>query len=86
MQILNNEFENSVNYIDWLSTCMVKSKTRKITPEELEKLKSEEKIRNDARRTGQKEGVSISTDKSKLKSEKPDRPARKIKKKRVSVR
>lgn len=65
---------------------MVKSKTRKITPEELEKLKSEEKIRNDARRTGQKEGVSISTDKSKLKSEKPDRPARKIKKKRVSVR
>ena len=54
---------------------MVASKTRKMTSEELEKLQKDEKIRNDARRTGQKQGVSISTDKSKLKSEKPDRPA-----------
>ena len=65
---------------------MVASKTRKMTSEELEKLQKDEKIRNDARRTGQKQGVSISTDKSKLKSEKPDRPARKNTKKRVSVR
>lgn len=65
---------------------MVTSKTRKIDSDELEKLKGDERIRNDARRKGQKKGVSISTDKSKLKNEPPDMPARKITKKRVSVR
>jgi len=65
---------------------MVTSKTRKTNSEELEKLQKNEKIRNDARRKGQKKGVSISTDKSKLKTAKPDRPARKTGKKRVSVR
>ncbi|MDH3490246.1 MAG: hypothetical protein OEL56_07335 [Nitrosopumilus sp.] len=65
---------------------MTSNITRKINSEELEKLKKDEKIRNDVRRKGQKKGVSISTDKSKLKEEKPDRPARKSPKKRVSVR
>ena len=65
---------------------MATSKARKIGSEELEKIQKDEKIRNDARRKGQKKGVSISTDKSKLKNEKPDRPARKITKKRVAVR
>ena len=65
---------------------VVTSKTRKIDPKELEKLKENERIRNDARRKGQRKGVSISTDKSKLKNEKQDRPARKNTKKRVSVR
>lgn len=65
---------------------MVQSKSRKIDSEKLQKLQKDEKIRNDARRTGQKKGVSISTDKPKLSSDKPDRPTRKTKKKRVSVR
>lgn len=65
---------------------MVTSKTRKTNAEELKKLQKNEKIRNDARRKGQKKGVSISTDKPKLKTEKTTRPARKITKKRVSVR
>jgi len=65
---------------------MITSKTRKTNSEELEKLQKNEKIRNDARRKGQKKGVSISTDKSKLKTTKPDRSARKTGKKRVSVR
>ena len=65
---------------------MVASKTRKANAEELKKLQKNEKIRNDARRKGQKKGVSISTDKPKLKTEKTNRPARKNTKKRVSVR
>jgi hypothetical protein len=65
---------------------MATSKTRKTNPEELKKLQKNEKIRNDARRKGQKKGVSISTDKPKLKTEKINRPARKNTKKRVSVR
>lgn len=65
---------------------MPTSKTRKTTSEELKKLQKNEKIRNDARRKGQKKGVSISTDKPKLKKAKVNRPARKNTKKRVSVR
>jgi len=65
---------------------MAASKTRKTTTEELKKLQKNEKIRNDARRKGQKKGVSLSTDKPKLKMEKTNRPARKNTKKRVSVR
>ncbi len=65
---------------------MVTSKTRKTNAEELKKLQKNEKIRNEARRKGQKKGVSISTDKPKLKKGKVTRPARKITKKRVSVR
>jgi hypothetical protein len=65
---------------------MATSKTRKTNTEELKKLQKNEKIRNDARRKGQKKGVSISTDKPKLKTEKINRPARKNTKKRVSVR
>ena len=65
---------------------MTTSKTRKTNTEELKKLQNNEKIRNDARRKGQKKGVSISTDKPKLKTEKINRPARKNTKKRVSVR
>ncbi len=65
---------------------MVTSKTRKTNAEELKILQKNENIRNDARRKGQKKGVSISTDKTKLKTEKTTRPARKNTKKRVSVR
>ena len=65
---------------------MATSKTRKTKPEELRKLQKNEKIRNNARRKGQKKGVSISTDKPKLKTEKANRSARKNPKKRVSVR
>lgn len=65
---------------------MTSNKSRKMSSEELEKIQKGEKIRNDARRKGQKKGVSISTDKPKLKNEKPDKPARKVTKKRVSVR
>ena len=65
---------------------MATSKTRKTDTEELKKLQKNEKIRNDARRKGQKKGVSISTDKPKLKTEKTDRPARKTTKKRVAIR
>jgi len=65
---------------------MIASKTRKTDSEELEKLQKDEKIRNDARRKGQKKGVSISTDKSKLNIDKPNRPVRKNTKKRVSIR
>lgn len=65
---------------------MVSNKSRKMSSEELEKIQKGEKIRNDARRKGQKKGASISTDKPKLKNEKPDRPARKITKKRNAIR
>lgn len=65
---------------------MAISKTRKIDSEKLKKLQKDEKTRNDARRTAQKQGASLSTDKSKLKSGKPAKPARKSPKKRVSVR
>ena len=63
------------------------SKTsRKITSEKLRKLQREEKIRNTSRRTAQKKGKSLATDKPKLKSRKPIRLARKASKRRVSVR
>jgi hypothetical protein len=65
---------------------MAISKNRKIDSEKLKKLQKDEKTRNDARRKAQKKGVSISTDKSKLKSSKLAKPARKSPKKRVSVR
>ncbi len=54
--------------------------------ERIEKLKKEEKTRNTSRRKAQKKGKSISTDKSKYSVKKSVRPARKITKKRVSVR
>lgn len=54
--------------------------------EKIEKLKKEEKTRNTSRRKAQKKGKSISTDKSKYSVKKSVRPARKITKKRVSVR
>lgn len=79
-------FFKMLNYYDELPKYMTTSKTRKSDTEELKKLQKDEKIRNDARRTGQKKGVSISTDKPKLKTEKVDRPARKTTKKRVAVR
>ncbi len=75
-----------LNYYTEFLKHMTTNKTRKINSKELEKLQKNEKIRNDSRRKGQKKGVSISTDKSKLKTEKIDRPARKTTKKRVSVR
>jgi|APCry4251928276_1046603.scaffolds.fasta_scaffold43065_1 hypothetical protein len=75
-----------LNYYNEFLKYMSPSKTRKIDTAELKKLQKDEKIRNDARRTGQKKGVSISTDKPKLKTEKVDRPARKTTKKRVAVR
>jgi len=65
---------------------MAISKTRKIDSEKLKKLQKDEKTRNDARRKAQKKGASISTDKSKLKSGKPVKSARKSPKKRVAVR
>ena len=65
---------------------MVSSKGRKINSKELEKLQKEEKTRNSARRKAQKKGRSIATDKSKSRVTKPTRPARKITKKRASVR
>ncbi len=54
--------------------------------ERIEKLKKEEKTRNTSRRKAQKKGKSLVTDKSKYKTKKSIRPARKITKKRVSVR
>ena len=60
--------------------------SRKITSEKLRKLQREEKIRNTSRRTAQKKGRSLATDKPKLKSSKPVRFARKASKRRASVR
>jgi uncharacterized membrane protein (DUF106 family) len=65
---------------------MAITKTRKVDSEKLKKLQKDEKTRNDARRKAQKKGASISTDKSKLKSGKLAKPARKSPKKRVSIR
>ncbi len=62
------------------------TKTRKISSDELKKLQKNEKIRNAARRKAQKIGKSIATDKSKPRTTKPTRPARKVTKKRVSIR
>lgn len=63
------------------------SKTsRKLTSEKLKKLQREEKVRIISRRSAQKKGRSLVTDKPKLKSRKPVRLARKASKKRVSVR
>ena len=59
---------------------------RKIDSRELERLQNEEKTRNSARRKAQKKGKSIATDKPKLKTAKPSKPARKVTKKRASVR
>ena len=65
---------------------MVSIKGRKRNSEELVKLQKEEKTRNSARRKAQKTGRSISTDKSKPRTRKPTRPARKVTKKRASIR
>lgn len=65
---------------------MVTSKSRKLNPVELERLKKEEETRNSARRKAQKTGKSIATEKSKPNTTKPTRPARKVTKKRASVR
>ncbi len=65
---------------------MATSKSRKVNLEELEKLQKEEETRNRARQKAQKNGKSISSDKSKLKNKKLPRPARKVTKKRASVR
>ena len=65
---------------------MTAPKTRKINPEELKRLQKEEKTRIGARRKAQKTGKSIATDKSKPKTTKPTRPARKVTKKRASIR
>ena len=64
---------------------MVTAKTRKLSYEELEKLKKSEETRNTARRKAQKKGKSIATDKPKLKLTKPVKPARKVTKKRASI-
>ena len=60
--------------------------SRKLTSEKLKKLQRAEKIRNASRRKAQKKGRSLATDKPKLKSRKPIRLARKVSKKRVSIR
>ena len=65
---------------------MVSRKGRKIDSKELVKLQKEEKTRNSARRKAQKTGKSIVTDKSKSRARKPTRPARKVTKKRASIR
>lgn len=65
---------------------MVSKKGRKIDSEELVKLQKGEKTRNSARRKAQRTGKSIATDKSKSRTRKPTRPARKVTKKRASVR
>lgn len=59
---------------------------RKKDSKELEKLQKEEKTRNSARRKAQKKGKSIATDKPKLNTMKTSKPARKVTKKRASVR
>jgi hypothetical protein len=60
--------------------------SRNLTSEKLKKLQRDEKVRNIARRSSQKKGRSLATDKPKLKPRKPIRLARKASKKRVSVR
>lgn len=65
---------------------MTTSKERKISSDELKKLQKNEKIRIAARRKAQKIGKSITTDKSKPRTTKPTRPARKVTKKRASIR
>jgi len=54
--------------------------------DKLRKLQKTEKIRNISRLKAQKKGRSLSSDKPKLNSKKPMRPARRASKKRVSVR
>lgn len=75
-----------LNYQNYLTDGVAAGKTRKTDSEKLEKLQKDEKTRNDARRKAQKKGVSISTDKPKLKNSKLAKPPRKSPKKRVSVR
>ena len=65
---------------------MTSVKTRKISSEKLEKLQKEQETRNAARRKAQKKGKSLATDKSKLKTSRPSKSARKVTKKRASVR
>ena len=60
--------------------------SRKLSSEKLKKLQRVEKIRNTSRRNAQRKGKSLATDKPKLKSRKPIRLARKVSKKRVSIR
>ena len=54
--------------------------------DKLRKLQKTEKIRNISRLKAQKKGRSLTSDKPKLNSKKPMRPARRASKKRVSVR
>lgn len=63
-----------------------RSNAMKEMQEKMEKDKEEEKIRIKARSTSQKKGKSIATDKKKPSEKKPTRPARKVTKKRSSVR
>ena len=65
---------------------MTTNKTRKASSDELKKLQKEEKTRNTARRKAQKNSKSIATDKPKIQTTKSTRPARKVTKKRASVR
>lgn len=63
-----------------------KKTSRNLSSEKLKKLQREEKIRNSSRRSAQKKGRSLATDKPKLNKRKPIRSARRTSKKRVSVR
>jgi len=75
--------KNTVNS----STKKTTSRTSRTLPsEKLRKLQRAEKLRNISRRKAQKKGRSLTTDKPKLKRQKPTRFARKASKKRVSVR
>ena len=60
--------------------------SRVLASEKLRKLQKAEKIRNLSRLRAQKKGKSLTSDKPKLNSKKPSRPARRASKKRVSVR
>lgn len=60
--------------------------SRTLASEKLKKLQKTEKVRNLSRLKAQKKGQSLSSDKPKLNSKKPMRPARRQSKKRVSVR
>ena len=60
--------------------------SRRIPSEKLKRLQRTEKVRIISRRKAQKKGRSLTTDKSKLKSRKPVRLARRPSKKRSSIR
>jgi len=60
--------------------------SRTIESEKLKKIQKNEKIRNRSRLKAQKIGRSLTSDKPKLHSKKPVRPARRPSKKRASIR